>query len=106
MSTMEETSNLMQNEPIKHDDHYFGKITNDSEHMKECAIMSVLRNQKVMLEEDLQEAKMKFANAALRKDNWVDTHEKERVCNVLEGQISILCKMEREFENMLSVMVA
>ena len=69
----------------------------------ECAMMTLIRNQKTELEESLNEAKLKFADANLIKDNWSCAKEREIDCKVIEGQISILTKMEYDLENMLNL---
>ena len=71
-------------------------------HPKECAMMGLIRNQKIDLEERLNDAKLKFADANLVKDNWSCAKEREIDCKVLEGQISILSKIERDLEDMLT----
>ena len=73
---------------------------------KECTILSMMRNRREMLKDDLQEAKIKFADAALDKDNWLGKYEREMACKVLEGQISLLNMMEKEIEEMPTVMVS
>lgn len=97
-----------KNEPIQkmNDDQFYGKISNDDEYVKQCAVMSIIRNQKVMLDDDLTEAKIKFAEAALIEDNWLERNKREMKCKVIEGQICMLNKIERELENMISVMQA
>ena len=50
----------------------------------------------------LDKAKVKFADATLDKENWSMAKEREIDCKVLEGQISILNKMQNEFETMLA----
>ena len=69
----------------------------------ECAMMTLIRNQKTELEESLNEAKLKFADANLIKDNWSCAKEREIDCKVIEGQIGILTKMEYDLENMLNL---
>lgn len=85
-------------------DSFFGKSNMDK--TKECTILSMMRNRREMLKDDLQEAKIKFADAALDKDNWLGKYEREMACKVLEGQISLLNMMEKEIEEMPTVMVS
>lgn len=84
------------------DNSFYGKSPKMDD-SKSCAIVGILRNQRIVLEENLTEAKLKFANASLCDDNWLDKHKSEIACKVMEGQIYILNKMEREIENMMSV---
>lgn len=39
---------------------------------------------------------------ALEKDNWSGRYEREMDCKVIEGQIAILTKMERDLMEMLT----
>lgn len=77
-----------------------GNTSNDD--VKECAMMGLIKNQKIDLEERLNNAKLKFADANLVKDNWSCAKEREIDCKVLEGQIFILSKIERDLEDMLT----
>lgn len=60
------------NEPMPHmlGNQFFGEPKNDEEPKKECAIMGLIKNQMIVLEEQLNDAKIKFAEANLVKDNW------------------------------------
>ena len=96
-STMEkmadEKSNTMGNQ-------FFGEISHDDP--KECAVMGLIKNQIHDLEEHLESAKIKFANATLDKDNWSMAKECEIACKVIDGQINILSKLQHDFECMLT----
>lgn len=81
---------------------FFGEVSHSSDDPKECAMMGLIRNQKFDLEERLNDAKLKFADANLVKDNWSCAKEREIDCKVLEGQIFILSKIERDLEDMLT----
>ena len=59
-----------------------GNTSNDD--VKECAMMGLIKNQKIDLEERLNNAKLKFADANLVKDNWSCAKEREIDCKVLE----------------------
>ena len=91
-STMEMT------ETMKKDNQFFGDFLQKEENPKECVIMGLIRTQKETLEDAHEKAKMKFADAMLEKDNWSMAKEREMDCNVLKGQISILNKLEKDFE--------
>ena len=73
MFTTEEKNASMQK---MNDDQFYGKISNDEDYVKQCAVMSIIRNQKVMLDDDLTEAKIKFAEAALIEDNWLEKNKR------------------------------
>lgn len=81
---------------------FLGDVSHSSDDLKECAMMGLIRNQKIDLEERLNNAKLKFADANLVKDNWSCTKEREIDCKVLEGQIRILSKIERDLEDMFT----
>ncbi len=90
----ENNSNMMENQ-------FFGKPHEDS---KECAMIGLIKNQMHDLEDELNEAKLRFADATLDKDNWSMAKEREIACKVVEGQIAILAKLQNAYEDMLSPM--
>lgn len=93
--TNEATPSMVRN-------HFFGDLSRNDEDNKECAIMGLIKNQKIVLEEALKEAKLRFADVALEKENWSGRYEREVACKVIEGQIFILSKLQQDFENMLA----
>ena len=70
--------------------------------MPECAVIGLIKNQMLVLEEDLREAKLRYADVALEKDNWSGKYEREMDCKVIEGQMAILIKLEKDFECMFT----
>ena len=70
--------------------------------MPECAVIGLIKNQMIVLEEDLREAKLRYADVALEKDNWSGKYEREMDCKVIEGQMAILSKLEKDFECMFT----
>ena len=70
--------------------------------MPECAVIGLIKNQMLILEEDLREAKLRYADVALEKDNWSGKYEREVDCKVIEGQMAILSKLENDFECMFT----
>lgn len=72
------------------------------EKSKECAMIALIKTKMNDLESDLYEAKIKFADSTLDKDNWSMAKEREIACKVIEGQISILSKLKSAYEEMLS----
>lgn len=82
---------------------YFGNIDDAKEELqKDCSIIGLIKNQVIVLEEKLNDAKIKFAEANLVKDNWSCAKEREIDCKIFEGQIDILSKLQCDFENMLT----
>ena len=74
----------------------------NSNEMPKCAIIGLIKNQMIVLEEDLKEAKLRYADVALEKENWSGKYERELDCKVIEGQMAILSKLERDFECMFT----
>ena len=70
--------------------------------MPECAVIGLIKNQMLILEENLREAKLRYADVALEKDNWSGKYEREVDCKVIEGQMAILSKLENDFEWMFT----
>nr|DAV13679.1 MAG TPA: hypothetical protein [Caudoviricetes sp.] len=99
MLTMEKTNEEMSK---MRENQFFGEITHDENDKKECAMMGLIKNQIIVLEEELKIAKLKYADVALEKDNWSGRYEREMDCKVLEGKIAILTKMERDLMDMLT----
>ena len=73
-----------------------------SNSMPECAVIGLIKNQMIVLEEDLREAKLRYADVALEKENWSGKYEREMDCKVIEGQMAILNKLEKDFECMFT----
>ena len=70
--------------------------------MPECAVIGLIKKQMIVLEEDLREAKLRYADVALEKENWSGKYEREMDCKVIEGQMKILSKLEKDFECMFN----
>lgn len=94
------TEEMQETMPNAMEDTFYGNVTHDDP--KECAIIGLIKNQQIVLEEELKEAKLKFADIALEKENWSGKFEREVRCRVIEGQISILSKIQKDFEDMLT----
>ena len=97
-TTVEKTNEVI---PSTAGNQFFGKIPEREENFRECAIIGLIKNQKIVLEEELEKAKLKYADAMLEKDNWSEKYEMQTACRILESQIHILSKMESDIENML-----
>lgn len=82
------------------DIHFFGGFP--MEEQKECAVIGLIKKQKNDLEEDLEAAKLRFAESALDDENWQGKYERKMDCKIIEGKINILAKLERDFNNMLA----
>ncbi len=94
----DEKANMMGNQ-------FFGKVSHDDP--KECVAMSVvgvIKNQVIVLEEELNDAKLRYADVALEEENWSAKYERKQACKILEGQIAILNKVEQDIESMLTPM--
>lgn len=94
------TEEMQQAMPSAMGNTFYGNVSHDEP--KECAIIGLIKNQQIVLEEELKEAKIKFAEIALEKENWSGKFEREVSCRVIEGQISILSKVQKDFEDMLT----
>ena len=90
----DEKANMMGNQ-------FFGT---PPEETKECAVMGLIKNQIIVLDEELNEAKLRYADVALEEENWSAKYERKQACKILEGQIAILNKLQRDFECMLTPM--
>lgn len=91
----DEKANMMGNQ-------FFGEVSH--EEPKECAVMGLIKNQIIVLDEELNEAKLRYADVALEEENWSAKYERKQACKILEGQIAILNKLQRDFECMLTPM--
>lgn len=101
---MNSTEEKMQSNSMMMDTPFNADFLHREDEKKQCAIMELIKNQKALLEEELHDAKLKYADVALEEENWSGKYERKLTCKVLEGQIAILSKMETDFENMLTPM--
>lgn len=62
------------------------------------AISGLIKNQMIVLDEELDVAKKRYADADLNDENWSGKYERKIECKVLRGQISILNKIHKDFE--------
>ena len=99
-STMENMTN--ENTPMMETTMYGDFLHKDNS--KECAVMGLIKNQIIVLDEELNEAKLRYADVALEEENWSAKSERKQACKILEGQIAILNKLQRDFECMLTPM--
>ena len=100
----QEMSSEMQDMMMNNE--FVGKMHEKASNHSECAIMSLIKNQMIDLQEELKETKVKYADASLQDENWSAKYDRRMACKILEGKISILNKLKRDFENMLTPMMA
>ena len=101
--TMETTMEMPMADSMKESmDSEMDATPKKSNSMPECAVIGLIKNQMIVLEEDLREAKLRYADVALEKDNWSGKYEREMDCKVIEGQMAILNKLEKDFECMFT----
>ena len=99
METEEKTMEMSMDESM---DSEMNATPKKIDNMPECAVIGLIKNQILVLEEDLREAKLRYADVALEKENWSGKYERELDCKVIEGQMSILSKLEKDFECMFT----
>ena len=105
MQTEEKTMEMsmpMQDTMNESMDSEMNATPKKTDNMPECAVIGLIKNQMLVLEEDLREAKLRYADVALEKDNWSGKYEREMDCKVIEGQMAILNKLEKDFECMFT----
>ena len=73
---------------------------------RDSFIIGLIRNQRLTLDGALEEAKLKFADIALVDDNWQEKVDRKITCKTIEGQITILNKLERDYMAMFSIEAA
>lgn len=91
----DEKANMMGNQ-------FFGEVSH--EEPKECAVMGLIKNQIIALEEQLEVAYNKLGRVSTDDDNWSAKYERKMSCKILESQIAILSKLQKDFEYMLTPM--
>jgi hypothetical protein len=67
---------------------------------RESFMRGLLRNHKEILTGALEAAKLKFADMALGDNNWQEKTDRKIECKMIEAQISILNRVERDFNTM------
>lgn len=82
------------------DGQFVGEVSNDEP--KECAVMGLIKNQIIILEEELEDAYNKLGRVSTDEENWSAKYERKLACKILEGKISILNKLQNDFECMLT----
>ena len=98
MQTLENTKTEHQNSMMGN--QFFGDVDKMSM-SKECAIIGLIKNQKIVLEKEYSEAKDKYAGAILKDKYCPATYEAEFKCRLLEAKLDVVSQMQRDIENML-----
>ncbi len=98
-STMESMNDKM---PEMMGNQFFGEVSDTDP--KECAIMGLIKNQIIVLGEELNEAQRKLGIVSMEEENWSAKYERKMECKVLQGKIDILTKLKNDFECMLTPM--
>lgn len=95
---------MAQEKANKMDNQFFGEVPNMQKD-NICAVIGLVKNQIIVLEDELNDAKIRFANAARDQNlHWTMKYERDCECKVIEGKIAILHKFQRDFENMMAPM--
>ncbi len=97
-ATMEKMTN--ENTPMMETTMYGDFLHKDNS--KECAVMGLIKNQILVLDEKLEDAYNKLGRVSTDEENWSAKYERKLACKILEGQISILNKLQKDFECMIS----
>lgn len=98
MQVEEKQENGMNNKMMGN--QFFGDV--EKTMSKDCAIMGLIKNQKIVLEEEYSEAKDKYAGAILKDKYCPATYEAEFKCRLIEAKLDIVSQMQRDVENMLT----
>ncbi len=93
-----------QEKQNKMDNQFYGEVSDVCKD-NVCAVIGLIKNQIFVLEDELNDSKIRFANAARDPNlHWTVKYERDCECKVIEGKIAILHKFQRDFENMISPM--
>lgn len=69
---------------------------------EQTKIVGIVKNQIIELNEELNLAKIDYANSSLDDNEWPTKRNKKEKCKVLEGQVAVLQKIEREIVEMFT----
>nr|DAU53000.1 MAG TPA: hypothetical protein [Caudoviricetes sp.] len=100
MVTVDEKAN--EEMPNMMNETFNVEVNIDTDKIKECAVIGLIKNQKIVLEDELREAKLRYADVALEEENWSGKYERKTACKIIEGQIAILTKLQQDFKCMLT----
>lgn len=97
-ATMEKMTN--ENTPKMETTMYGDFLHKDNS--KECAILVVIKNQKIVLEEEFAAAKENYAGKLLNDKYNPETYNAELKCRIIEGKLEAVTKIQNNVEDMLS----
>ena len=66
------------------------------------AFLGLIKNHVIVMEEKLNDAKMRYAEASLCDENWTGKYDRKLECKVLEGQIKALMKLDSDVNCMFA----
>lgn len=69
---------------------------------KECAILGLIKNQRIVLEEEFTTAKEKYAGKLLNDKYNPDTYNAELDCRIIDAKLNVVTMMQKNVEKMLS----
>lgn len=69
---------------------------------EQSKILGLIKTQILALDEELQAAKIQFADSSLAENDWQCKNDRRMKCKVLEGQIAVLQTLEREMVTMFT----
>lgn len=93
-------NSTMENE-TKQENQFYGDFLKKEE-TRENAMLGLIKNQQIMLEEEFAEAKEKYAGRLLKDKYCPETYEAEFKCRLIEAKMDIVSKILKDSENMLS----
>lgn len=97
-ATMEKTAN--ENAPMMETTMYGDFLHKDNS--KECAILGVIKNQRIVLEEELSAAKENYGDKLLKGRYEPETYNAEIKCRIIEGKLNAVTRIQNSVEDMLS----
>ncbi len=69
---------------------------------EQSKILGIIKTQILALDDELQAAKIQFADSSLAENDWQCKNDRRMKCKVLEGQIAVLQTLEREMVTMFT----
>ena len=81
MLTMEKTNEEMS---TMRDNQFFGDIAQEENNKKECAMMGLIKNQIIVLNEELDVAYNRLGQVATDEENWSGKYERKMACKILQ----------------------
>ena len=64
-------------------------------------VLGIIRNQINELDDNLDDAKLQFADSCLSENDWQCKNDRKIACKIVQAQVEILEKMEVLIENAL-----